>query len=285
MTPLSRRRPVRAARPVVSARGVVVAALLVLAGLLPGTASAAPEPGLLVVEGRGGTTATLDLKQTVVLGGDFRPTLLGGGDYAGVLITPVEPAPSRDRSPFGAVQVRAFRDSTRDTVSLVGGDPVLEQGRYEVVLLGQGPVRVTYELQDPQAPGVRVQPRTPVPVRFLGRADALPVNAPDARIEMPGALPAGKRAIQVALRDRTSVEDFRMCASTGQPCSSRALPLCPPSPAPCGQGVPTPFLVRSGPAASVLLHQPAPAARGLIWSVDGYYATADDRLRAAAIVF
>jgi hypothetical protein len=85
-----------------------------------------------------------------------------------------------------------------------------------VTLLGQGPVRASYPLTNPDAPGVRVVPRTPLPMRFLGRAETLPMGSfGGARVELPGALPAGKRAIQVALRDRTSVEDFRMCATTG----------------------------------------------------------------------
>jgi hypothetical protein len=265
-----------------SRRLLLGVAVLVLGGLLPGTASAAPEAGLLVVEGRGGTTMTWVVEEAVFLGNP-QPTLLGGGDYAGVLIRSLDGSPSR--TTLGAVQVRAFRDSTREAVAPFGASDRIEPGRYEVVLLGQGPVRAAYQLPDRQAPGVRLVPRTRLPVSFLGRAEALPAGGTDTRVELPGTLPAGRRAIQVALRDRTSLEDFRMCATSGAACPGRLLPLCPPSPVPCAEAAPAPVPGASGPKAEARLHEPATTARSLVWSIDSYYQQADDRFRVAALLF
>ena len=254
--------------------------MLVLGALLPGTASAAPEAGLLVVEGRGGTTMTWVVTEPVTLRAP-EATLLGGGAFAAVLITPSGDTAQSGR--LGAVQVRAFRDSTRNTVVPLGADGALEPGRYEVVLLGQGPVRASYPLADAGAPGVRLVPRTPLPVSFLGRAEVLTAGASKARVDLPGALPAGKRAIQVALRDRTSVEDFRMCATSGDACPGRLVPVT--APVPGLQAVPAPLPGTGGPSAAALVHDRAPSARSLVWSVEGYYQDADDRLRTAAIIF
>ncbi len=274
-------RPLRAPRPAVSRRLLLAVAVLLLGALVPGTASAAPERGVLVVEGRGGTTTTLVVTEPISLR-SAEATLTGGGEYAGVLLEPLDRQPQSGR--LGAVQIRAFRDSTRTVVTPLGADGAIEPGRYTVVLLGQGPVRASYPLQSPDAPGVRVVPRTPLPVRFLGRAEALPAGSfGKARVELPGALPAGRRAIQVALRDRTSVEDFRMCATSGSTCPG-ALPFAPPSPVPAPPaGAPLPG--QAGPTATAVLHSPATTARALVWSVESSYQEADDRLRTAAIVF
>lgn len=271
-------RPVRARRPRTVHRLLLAAAVLLPAALLPGAAAAAPEQGFLVVEGRGGTTAEWVLKGETALLADPLPELTGGGAYAGVLLERLDGG-SADRT--GAVQVRAFADRTREVVAPLAADSLLEPGRYRVTLLGQGPVQARYALRDQDREGLHVVPRTRIPVTFLGRAEQLPFGQSSARVELPRAAAAGKRVAQVALLDGTAVDDMRMCAPAGGTCDE-VPPVCLPSPAPCGDRAPR---VRTGePAAYARLHLPVAAPRTLLWSVSGYR-TAEDRLRAAAIIF
>lgn len=275
-------RPFRGTRPAVSGRLLVGLAALAVGALLPGTAAAAPEPGVLVVEGRGGTTTTVTVREQVQVR-DPQPTeLAGGGEYAAVLVEPVDrPAGS---SRLGAVQVRAFRDGTRDSVALLGADGVLEPGQYRVTLLGAGPVRVRWELDSPDSPGLRVEPRTRVPVRFLGRSELLTAGLSQARIDLPGEAPAGRRVIQVGLTDGLAADDYRMCATTEADCPATPVPVCPPSPVPCGDAALVQPRVGTQAAISALLHPAVPQVRALRWSADGYHDT-EQLLRGAAIVF
>jgi hypothetical protein len=278
-------RVARPVRPAVSRRLLLGAVALAFGGLLPATAQAAPERGVLVVEGQGGTTTEW------VLQGDapvtVRPedvAISGGGAFAGVLIEPVDV--QQQSFPLGHVQVRAFGDATRDAVGALGVDGSLEPGRYHVTLLGQGPVSVRYPQADAEAAGVRVVPRTRTPMRFLGRSETLDAGNDAARIELPGALPAGRRAIQVRLTDGTEAGQVQMCATTGSVCERPVLPACPPSPLPCDSPtVSGPGVAGStgSPQATVALHRAAPAARTLLWSFDGYR-DVEGKLRAAAII-
>lgn len=122
------------------------------------------------------------------------------------------------------MQVRAFGDGTRNGVAPLGGDTSLEPARYRVTLLGAGPVRVRYPLSQADAPGVRVEPRTRIGVRFLGRSEALTAGLSKARIDLPGQAPPGRRVIQVGLTAGIAVEDYRMCATTESDCADRRLP-------------------------------------------------------------
>ena len=265
-----------------SRRLLVGLAALVVGALLPGTASAAPERGFLVVEGRGGTTTTWTVTEKVTLRSPLPAELSGGGEFVAVLVEPLVTTGGSGR--LGAVQVRAFRDSTRNAVALLGIDGELEPGQYRVTLLGAGPVRVTYALGDGNAPGVRVEPRTRIGVRFLGRSERLAEGLSKARIDLPGEAPAGRRVIQVGLTDGVAAEDYRMCVTTEADCPARPLPLCPPAPVPCSD---TRFIaprVGTDPAIRALLHEPASTVRALRWASDGYHDT-EQRLRGAAIVF
>ena len=264
-----------------SSRLVLLAALAVLAGLLPGTASAAAADGLLVVEGRGGTTIDVRI--------DSRPTVYpdpvvveGGGAYAGALVEPLDVQGPKTR--LGAVLVRAFRDQTSDSVARAGVGE-LAPGTYRVTLLGDGPVRVAWTLGEGDR-GVSVTPTRRIPVRFFGRAEPLAEGRSVSSVDLPGALPAGRRALQVALLSGEAAGDLRMCATTTASCEGRPLPACPPAPLPCGDAVtPEPYIdTQGGPTALMRLHASAPEPRALHWSFDGYRLE-PDRLRAAAIVF
>ena len=271
------RRPFRGS----SSRLVVLAALAVLAGLLPGGASAAPEDGLLVVEGRGGTTidVRIDSMPAVV---DPRATVRGGQTYAGALIEPLEVDGPRIR--LGAVVVRAFEDQTSDAVGSFGFGQ-LGPGSYRVTLLGDGPVRVAWALRESDA-GIRIAPTRAIPVRFLGRAESLAEGRSDGRVDLPGALPAGRRALQVALLSGEAAGDLRVCATQEADCPGQPLPACPPSPLPCRSALTPESYVQPEDSASMVVrvHGSDPTARALRWSFDGYR-LAPDRLRAAAIVF
>lgn len=274
-------RPVREHRPAVSRRLLLAAAVLMPAALLPGAASAAPERGALVIEGRGGTTVEWVLGDDDLLTlGSPVPTLAGGGPYAGVLLEALDGS-AADRT--GAVQVRAFADRTRDVVAVFGSDVQLEPGRYRVTLLGQGPVRARYPLADRERDGLQITTRSRIPVTFLGRSEQLPLGQSSARVELPRSAAAGKRVLQVGLLDGTAVDDMRMCATDGGSCDNVA-PVCPPA-APCQDpGSRRPRVGRGGPSAVAQLYPAALVARTLIWSASGYRLE-DDRLRAAAIVF
>ena len=256
---------------------------LALLGVLPAVAgAAAPERGVLVVAGQGGTTGELVLAEEVRLDGRL-PVLSGGGDYAGAL---VEPVAEGRQGTLGAVVVRAFRDASRDDVVVVGGIPLLEPGRYRVTLLGQGPVEVRWSMQDPGLPGVRVEPRTPTAVQFLGRSEVLPAGTatPPASVVLGRAVPAGKRVLQVALLDGTAVEDARMCVTTGSTCPGNPLPACLPEVG-CGdEALPEPRIGTGESDGRGQLHEAAPTVRDLVWSSEAYYREAAGRLRAAAFV-
>lgn len=266
-----------------SSRLVLLCALLAVAGLLPGVATAAPENGTLVVEGRGGTTTEWVLKDNASVRAE-QVELAGGGAFAGVLIEPLDHPYSFS---LGALQVRAFNDATRDAVAILGPDGQLEPGRYRVTLFGQGFVSVRYPMGDAAAPGLRVVPRTPTRVSFLGRAESLDMGRDSARVELPGALPAGRRAIQVSLTEGLEVGQREMCATGSSVCEDPVVPQCLPSPAPCdvlpvsrpGAGVST-----GEPQLIARLHRPQPDKRTLLWTVDVHRDTAG-KLRAAALVF
>lgn len=240
-----------------------------MAALLPGAASAGPEPerGLLVVAGQGGTTTVVQVAREVDLG-DPRPQLEGGRSHAGVLIESLEVAggpPVR----VGAVRVTAFRDGTQQAQALLGPDSRLRPGSYRVTLLGDGPVRAAYALSDPDGAGLRVLPRTPLRTQFFGRAEPLPAGSATAAVHLPRTLPRDRRAIQVLLLAAPHLDAVRMCATTGPDCDPRPVP---------------PATADGGPQIVADLVQPAAQPRDLRWKVEGYR-LADDRLRAAAIIF
>ena len=258
---------------------MLAAAFLVVASLLPGTAAAEPQRGLIVVEGKGNTVADLVIGQDAVLRYPV-PSLLGGSSYVGALVERLgggSPVPV-----VGAVQVRAFADSTRDEVGVVGVETRLAPGRYRVTLFGDGPVRAQWQLADDQAPGIRVETRTATPVRFLGRAETMLPGVSGARVDMVGSVPAGRRVLQMALLHSTSVEDFAMCATTAAACNDEPAVACPPSPVPCS--APSPRVGAGDPRMFLQLAPPADRPRALRWSLDGARAEVD-RLRAAALVF
>lgn len=264
-----------------SSRLVVLAALAVLAGLLPGTASADPQRGLLVVEGQGNRSAVVELPEGAQLRPP-RPVLTGGDRYAGVVIESLSDA---SWPVLTALVVRAFRDDTSAAQGFYGL-PSLEPGRYRVTLLGDAPVRAEWQLNDPEQPGIAVAPRTPVVARFLGRAEPLPADWGAARVDMPRALPAGKRALQVMTLVGTRVDEVMMCATAEDSCPRRTLPACPPSPAPCAVGdTAVPNRYSTGEASMNLIYNRAATdVRALRWAVEGYREE-PDRLRAAAIIF
>jgi hypothetical protein len=247
-----------------------VLACLAGGSVLPGAASAAPESerGLLVVEGQGGTTTTVEVEQEVVFR-DPRPELSGGRSHAAVLIESAPDAP-RPHTRIGAVRVTAFNDGTGQALGVLGFDGRLRPGSYRVTLLGDGPVRAALQLGNPDGPGLRVVPRTPSRTQFLGRAERLPSGDAAASVDLPRSLPKDRRAIQVLLLAEAHLDEVRMCATTGEQCPQRV--VAPVS----GTG--------GEPQILAQLVQPFPFPRGLHWSVEGYR-LADDRLRAAAIVF
>ena len=289
MTSLSRAcRPLRPARPAVSPRLLLGVVVLVLGALLPGTASAAPERGVLLVEGRGGTVGELVVPEDRVLSFDpLHPVIAGGRTFAGVLIEAV-PGGGAQPGRTGVIQVRAFGGPSADAVGLIGADTQLDSGRYKVTLFGDGPVSVRYDIGSDQ-PGVRVAPRTPTRMQFLGRAEPLVMGYDEARVELPRSLPAGRRALQVRLLPPgNEVGQSQMCATDGPECPNSLLPLRPPSPVPSGPDLP-PGPRPGGsfgnqPRAGVGLVEPAPGLRGFLWSVEGYR-DVESRLLAAAIVF
>lgn len=260
----------------------MLAALAVLAGLLPGTASAAPQRGIFVVGGQGNRSAVVVVPEGTNLRTPM-PVLTGGDRYAGVVVERLEA--SGPVLVTASVVVRAFRDETSPAQG-VNGIGSLGSGEYRVTLLGDAPVRAEWQLSDPEQPGIAVAPRTPVAARFLGRAEPLPADLVAARVDMPGALPAGKRALQVLTLVGTRVDEVVVCATTEDSCPRRTLPACPPSPAPCAVGdaaVPNRF--STGEPSMDLLYNPAATdVRALRWAVEGYREE-PDRLRAAAIVF
>lgn len=288
MTSLTRaRRPVRAHRPAVSPRLLLGLAVLVLAALLPGTASAAPERGVLLVEGRGGTVGELVVPEGRLLSFDpMRPVIAGGRTFAGVLIEAV-PGGGAQPGRTGVIQVRAFGGPSADAVGLIGVDTQLDSGRYKVTLFGDGPVSVRYDIGSDQ-PGVRVVPRTPTRMQFLGRAEPLVMGYDEARVELPRSLPAGRRALQVRLLPPgNEVGQAQMCATTGAECEN-TLPVCAPTPPGCGPVLPPGprpgGSLGNQPRAGVGLVEPATVPRGFLWSVEGYR-DVESRLLAAAIVF
>lgn len=243
--------------------------MLLLAGLATAApATAEPEPGQLVVEGRGSTTAELVLDREVLLRLE-PPVVSGGRDYAGVLIE--GPAPQW-RSPLliGGVRVGVFADGTQDAIAPIGFTDRLPKGRYRVTLFGDGPVRASFALSDPAEPGLTVVPRETIPVRFLHRAETLALGAATADVDIEGALPPGRRAVQVALLDDASADRLQMCATAAGQCErplgrlSAALP--------------------GGTSGIAQVVTAAPEARSLLWASTGVRA-AEDRLRAAALVF
>ena len=255
-----------------TSRSALVVAALAVAAVLPGTASAGPEPepepGLLVLEGRGGTTTTLELEEEVAFR-DPRPTLTRGRSHAAFLVESLDDGP-RNRVLIGAVRVTAFRDGTGDKLGVLGLVGRLDRGSYRVTLLGDGPVRASLQLADPDGPGLRVVPRTPVRTQFLGRAEPLPAGHATASVELPRTLPKNRRAIQVLLQQGgPSVGETRMCATTGEECRPRL----------GGTGT-----TDGSPQVLAEVVAPFPFPRDLRWRVSGYRLE-DDRLRAAAIVF
>ena len=267
-----------------SSRSVLLAACLVAAGVLPGAASAEPPRGQLVVEGEGNTTVTLEVQQELRIQ-DAVPELSGGTSHAAVLVEGQDDGTGPWPVPLGAVRVRAFGDETSEAVGLLGGGGgILEPGRYRVTLLGDGPVRAVYRLQDPQAPGLRVVPRIPIRSQFFGRAERLLDGRSRATVFLPDVVPAGARAIQVGLTAGTSADDYRMCTADEPRCPGNPLPFCPPSPLPCGSEETPGLRAGTEPGAQAQLRPAQPARTGLHWSVDGYR-DAPGKLRAAAIVF
>ena len=253
-----------------TSRSALAVAALVVAAFLPGTASAGPEPerGLLVLEGRGGTTTTLELEQEVAFR-DPRPTLTGGRSHAAFLVESLDDGP-RNRVLIGAVRVTAFRDGTGEALGVLGLVGRLDAGSYRVTLLGDGPVRASLQLADPDAPGLRVVPRTPFRTQFFGRAEPLPAGHATASVDLPRTLPKNRRAIQVLLQQGgPSVGETRMCATTGEECRARV----------GGTGT-----TNGSPQVLSDVVAPFPFPRDLRWRVSGYRLEGD-RLRAAAIVF
>jgi hypothetical protein len=249
-----------------SPRVVLLAAVAVTAALLAGPAAAAPEAGLLVVQGQGGTTTELVLQRELVLE-DTRPDLIGGRSHAAVLIEPAEQALG-GQGTVGAVSVRAFNDGTGSAVAVLGVESRLRPGRYTVSLLGDGVVRAAYRIGDD--PGISVAPRRVLRTQFLGRAEQLGSPRSAARVDLPGALPRDRRALQVTLLNAQHVSELRMCATGGQQCEALTpLPLAASA---------------GGPQIVAHLVPAASEVRALRWRVDGTRLTAD-RLRAAAILF
>lgn len=274
---MTARRPFRGS----SSRLVVLAALAVLAGLLPGTASADPQRGLLVIEGQGNRSAVVEITEATRPGTPV-PTLTGGDRYAAVLF---EQLGSDQRVPIRVfvAQVRAFRDDT-GAAQGAGANGPLGPGRYRVTLLGDAPLRAEWELTDPEAPGMVVVPRTPVAARFLGRTEPIAEGMSSARVDLGNALPAGRRALQVMLLQGTRVDETRMCATVGSDCPDEGLPICLPAPASCSPvGLPT-STSTGDPTLDLRFVEPSNDRRSLLWAVEGYREE-PDRLRAAAIVF
>lgn len=266
-----------------SSRSVLLVACLAVAGLLPSTASAEVERGWIVVEGIGGSTTEweLDADLAIEMDGNRPYVLTGGGEYAGALLEPV----LRRTSPVGAVQVRAFADETREAVARIGFR--LESGRYRVTLFGNGPVRVALPHRDREAEGIRIVTRKRLPVSFLGRSEALDAGYGSSRIDLAGALPAGRRALLLNLETGTRVGRFQSCATAGDECEEPLLPFCPPSPGTCDGPVTRgaqPSLSAGDPRAGAGLIRPEPVDRRLLWSFEGYR-DSPGKLRAAAIVF
>ena len=272
------RRPFRAR----SSRLVVLAALAVLAGLLPGTASADPQRGLLVVEGQGNRSATFEVPASTGFSMPM-PDLTGGDRYAGVVLERLYP--TRSMLVSASLFVRAFRDET-GTAQAFQGSGALEAGTYRVTLLGDGPVRAEWQLDNPDRPGIAVAPRTPVAARFLGRAEPLPPDLGSARVDMPRALPVGKRVLQALLLTGTRADSAVACATTEEDCPRQVLPACPPAPLSCSPvdaAVPT-WVGTGEPAATLSYSAASTEVRALRWSVEGHREE-PDRLRAAAIIF
>lgn len=268
-------RPFRAS----SSRLVVLAALAVLAGLLPGTASADPQRGLLVIEGQGNRSAVVELPEGAQLR-TSKPVVTGGDRYAGVVIESLSDA---SRPVLSALVVRAFRDDT-SAAQGSSGLPSLEPGRYRVTLLGDAPVRAEWQLSDPEQPGIAVAPRTAVAARFLGRTEPIAEGMSSARVDLGNALPAGRRALQVMLLQGTRVDETRMCATVGSDCPDEGLPICLPAPASCSPaGLPT-STSTGDPTLDLRFVEPSNERRSLRWAVEGYREE-PDRLRAAAVVF
>lgn len=279
----SARRVVRAHGPLPSRRVLVAAVVAVLGVLLPGTASAQAARGTVVVEGLGGSTTewVLEGEMPVHVNWSFPVSLTGGGPYAGALFEPVDVR----SSPLGAVQVRAFGDQTREAVAKLGVQ--LSPGRYRVTVFGNGPVRVVLPNNDREAPGIRISTRTRIPVAFFGRSEDLAAGYDSARIDLTGALPAGKRALQLNLENGTRVGRFQTCATADTECERPLLPFCLPSPAPCELATtrgPEPGVSSGSPRAGAGLVRPEAVPRRLLWSFDGYR-DSPGKLRAAAIVF
>jgi hypothetical protein len=263
-------------------RAALLAALAAVGLLATGaTASDEPEPGLLVVEGRGGTTAvvTVDLPPGEDQADPFSTVITGGGRYAGALVEALEPSGGR----LGAVQVRAFGDATSDAVALVTASPWFRPGRYRVTLLGEGPVRVQWDLNG--SAGLRVEPTAPLPVQFLGRSLPLPSGQVEDRIELPGALPAGKRAVLVLPDEGLRVVHKEACATTagGECPDGPLLPACP-TVGSCPTGdLELPVPASGEPQAGGTVVEAAPTVRSLLWTVEGYRDT-PGKHRAAAVV-
>ena len=258
---MTARRPFRGS----SSRLVVLAALAVLAGLLPGTASADPQRGLLVVEGQGNRSAVVEIPEGTNLRVPM-PVLTGGDRYAGVVLERLGPAGPELVN--ASVIVRAFRDDTGAAQGSTGTG-ALEAGEYRITLLGDAPLRAEWQLSDPDRPGVVVSPRTPVAARLLGRAEPLAPELSSARIDMPRALPAGKRVLQSLLLTGTRADSVAVCATTAEDCPRRTLPACPPAPVPCppvDAAVPT-WLATGEPSMVMAYASASTEVRALRWAV------------------
>lgn len=280
---LRTRVPVRVVRPGVSLHLGLVAACLVVAGLLPATAVAQPqpEPGRVVVAGAGNRSAVVDIPQDIGVRAPG-PALSGGGDYAAVVVERLEGA--RYELVFTAALVRAFQDETAESQGFFGAG-TFSAGRYRLTLLGDGPVRAEWQMTGAERPGLLVTPRTPVAARFLGRAEPLGPELSGARVDLPQAVPAGRRVLQLILLTGTRADDVVMCATTADDCPRQDLPACPPAPVPCSTGLRLPTWVSTGETSVGLVYGgPATQVRALRWDVEGYREV-PDRLRAAAIVF
>lgn len=248
---------------------VLLAAVLLLAGVATAApATAEPEPGQLLVEGRGSSTTELVLDRELFLRPE-PPVVSGGRDYAGVLIEGSAPEWQSPRS-IGGVRLGIFADGTQNAIATIGLTNRLREGRYRVTLFGDGPVRASFALSDPAEPGLTVVPRETIPVRLLHRAETLAPGASTAAVDMDGGLPPGRRAVQVALLHDASADMLQMCATAGRQCEQ---PLGRLSAALPG---------RTYGIAQLLTA--APEARSLRWASTGVRA-AQDRLRAAALVF